>query len=574
MILQALAQLYEDLAADWRIARPGWVSTKVHWALSIDENGTLLQVIPLLEQTDGKKPRPQQMDLPAPVSRHGKVIKPNFVWDNSAYLLGVDRKKSISETKLYFEECRRFHHTLLHGATSNIAKAICSFFDNWIPEKANNHPALQYDYSKIVQGSNLVFMINGQFAHGDPDIQQAWQQHYDCISNEGNVQQCLVTGKNEPIARTHPFIRGIGEKAESTLVGFNEPAFCSYGKKQGLNAPVGQHAAFAYTAALNYLLADRTQVQKIGDTSVVCWAAGAKPQYQALSLAAIFGQTPPEGMDENTLRSTVRRLADGLPCPELDLEPDRPFYILGLAPNAARLSVRFFYRDTFGKLMKNVNDHHTRMEIVRPSYDRFSTLPLWALLRETVNPNSRDKAASPVLSGAVARAIFSGGLYPAALLENTMLRIRAERNINRGKAAIIKAYYLRNENAQCPKEVLTVSLNENSTNIPYTLGRLFAVYEAAQEAANPGINATIRDKYYNAAASTPGVIFPVLTNLYQKHIRKLAAGSRIWYEKQVSALMSNLGETYPARLTLPEQGAFQLGYYHQTQKRYEKKEEQ
>ncbi|MBR4425237.1 MAG: type I-C CRISPR-associated protein Cas8c/Csd1, partial [Oscillospiraceae bacterium] len=218
--------------------------------------------------------------------------------------------------------------------------------------------------------------------------------------------------------------------------------------------------------------------------------------------------------------------------------------------------------------------HHERMEIVRPSFDPYVTVPLWAMLRETVNLNSRDKSASPVLAGALARAIFSGGLYPAALLEQTMLRIRAERTVTRGRAAIIKAYYLRNPHEGCPKEVLTVALNEASTNPAYTLGRLFSVYEAVQQAANPGINTTIRDKYFNTAASTPATIFPLLGNLCMKHLRKLETGTRIWYEKQIMSLYGVLGDRLPARLTLPEQGAFQLGYYHQTQKRYEKKEDQ
>ena len=199
---------------------------------------------------------------------------------------------------------------------------------------------------------------------------------------------------------------------------------------------------------------------------------------------------------------------------------------------------------------------------------------VWALLRETVNLNSRDKVPSPSMAGATARAIFSGGRYPASLLESTMLRIRAELNITWGRAAIIKAYYLKNPHEDCPKEVLTVSLNAASTNTAYTLGRLFSVYEAAQQTANPGINATIKDKYFNSAAAMPASIFPVLNNLYQKHLRKLEGGQRVYYDKQVMALKGILGESYPARMTLAQQGAFDLGYYHQTQKRFTKKEEE
>ena len=223
--------------------------------------------------------------------------------------------------------------------------------------------------------------------------------------------------------------------------------------------------------------------------------------------------------------------------------------------------------------MQNVNAHYERLEIVRPADAKPGVLPLWALLRETVNPNSKDKSPSPAMAGATARAIFSGGLYPASLLEAVMLRIRAERNITWGRAAIIKAYYLKNPHTDCPKEVLTVSLNEASTNIPYTLGRLFSVYESAQQAANPGINATIKDKYFNSAATMPASIFPVLNNLYQKHLRKLEPGQRVYFDKQVTVLKGLLGESYPARMTLAQQGSFDLGYYHQTQKRYTKKEE-
>ena len=571
MILQALTRYYETLADQGKIARPGWAKSRISYALCLNMDGELVQVIPLLEEMGGKKPQPRQFDLPAPVKRSSRIAS-NFLWDNSSYLLGVDAKSKPDRSRQCFIACKERHHAVLDGVNSTAAAAILRFFDTWNPDNARTHPALQNDFEGMTAGGNLMFRIDGAFPHEDEAIRHAWQAYYD--KAEGDTQQCLVTGHEDQIAVVHPSIKGVdgAQSSGAAIVSFNAPAFCSYGQEQSFNAPVGRYAAFAYTAALNHLLADRENVQKIGDTTVVCWAENAEPQYQAFTFAALFGQKQ-DRMDENDLRETVRRLANGMQVPEHDLDPDRTFYILGLAPNAARLSVRFFFRDSFGHLMKNVNEHHERMEIVRPSYDKYETMPLWAMLRETVNQNSRDKSPSPIMAGAVARAIFTGGLYPAMLLEQTMMRIRAERDINRGKAAIIKAYYLRNSNPDCPKEVLTVALNEASTNPAYTLGRLFSVYEAVQSDANPGINSTIKDKYFNSAASTPATIFPLLDNLCQKHLRKLSTSRRIWYEKQIIALTAVLGDEYPTRMNLPQQGSFNLGYYHQTQKRYEKKEE-
>ena len=351
---------------------------------------------------------------------------------------------------------------------------------------------------------------------------------------------------------------------------FNAPAFCSYGREQSLNAPTGKYAAFAYTAALNHLLSDRAHVQRLGDTTVVFWAAGADPAYQAFSAAALFGGPPPAGLEEATLRAALKKLSRMERCAVVPLDPARPFYILGLSPNAARLSVRFFLRDCFGGFLSHVNAHHARMEIVRPANDPYETISLWALLQETVPQTVRDKSPSPVLAGATARAILSNTDYPAALLNGVMLRIRADRKITRGRAAILKAYYLKNPHTECPKEVLTVSLNETSSIVPYNLGRLFSVLEAIQQAANPGINTTIKDKYFNSASATPATIFPILNNLAQKHLKKLDTGLRIHYDRQLGQIKELLGETLPGRLSLPEQASFDLGYYHQTQKRYSK----
>ena len=256
----------------------------------------------------------------------------------------------------------------------------------------------------------------------------------------------------------------------------------------------------------------------------------------------------------------------------IPLRPDNRFYVLGLAPNAARLSVRFFHQSTFGGLTKNLQAHYERIQMVSDGRSKWDAIPLWSLLDETVNQKGRDKSPSPQMAGDTLRSILTGGRYPATLYQQTQLRIRAERTVTRGRAAIIKAYLLQNREAERYKEALCVKLNEQTTAQPYVLGRIFSVLEAIQQTANPGIGATIKDKYFTAACATPATIFPILFNLSEKHLRKLDAGLRFYYETMQRELMAKISESYPTHHTLAEQGIFQLGYYHQTQKRYEKKD--
>lgn len=571
MILQALTRYYEDLLSRGEIAAPGWAPAKISFALCLNENGELTQIVPTMDEVSkGKKTvfQPQLITLPAAVKRTVSIAA-NFLWDNSAYLLGIDQKGKPERSRECFAAAAKLHHTVLDSVDSPNACAILAFFDTWKPEHAAEHPALIRQLDDVTAGGNLVFRVDGRKVEKDTAICEAWQRYQDG-GESGVKMQCLVTGKEDEIAAVHPSVKGVRDAQSSgaALVSFNAPAFCSYGREQNYNAPVGKYAAFAYTAALNHLLADRDHVQHIGDTTVVCWAEGADDAYPGFFSAVIGGGTY-GGLSDNDLRAALKRLANGLPCDDLGVDPNRPFYILGLTPNAARLSVRFFLRDSFGKLMENVNAHYARLEIAGAKY---SILPLWALLNATVR-DSKKQVPSPVVSGATVRAVFSGTPYPVSLMEAVLLRIRAERDITWGKAAIIKAYYLKNPHEDCPKEVLTVSLNEASTNPAYTLGRLFSVYEAVQQAANPGINATIKDKYFNSAAAMPASIFPVLNNLCQKHLRKLDARQRVYYDKQIMKLKGVLNENYPARMTLAQQGSFDLGYYHQTQKRYTKKEE-
>ena len=569
MILQALTRYYEDLRAQGKIDAPGWAPAKISFALHLDENGELTQVVPTMEEVPkGKKTvlQPQSKPLPAPVKRASNIAS-NFLWDNSSYLLGIDQKGKPERSRECFATASKLHHAVLDSVDSPNARAILAFFDTWEPERAAEHPALIRQLDDVTAGGNLVFRVDGRKVEEDAAIREAWQRYRDG-GESGVKMQCLVTGKEDEIAAVHPSVKGVRDAQSSgaALVSFNAPAFCSYGREQNYNAPVGKYAAFAYTAALNHLLADSDHVQHIGDTTVVCWAEGADDAYPGFFSAVIGGGTY-GGLSDNDLRAALKRLANGLPCDDLGVDPNRPFYILGLAPNAARLSVRFFLRDSFGKLMENVNAHYARLEIAGAKY---SILPLWALLNATVR-DPKKQVPSPVVSGATVRAVFSGTPYPVSLMEAVLLRIRAERDITWGKAAIIKAYYLKNPHEDCPKEVLTVSVNKESTNIPYNLGRLFAVLERTQEAANPNINTTIKDRFFNSASATPSLVFPSLINLAQKHLAKLNEGQRIALDKSIGELSDKLGETFPKQLMLAEQGAFQLGYYQQRQEYFKKK---
>ena len=587
MILQALTAYYEQLVRLGKLSAPGWDdSFKVSYELRLNDAGQLLRVVSLLtEKTVGKKTvlAPRAMRVPAHEKRSSGIAA-NFLCDNSTYLLGADEKGKPERAADCFKACAKLHHTILDGVDSPAARALLAYFDSWDPAQAAAHPLLAEQWKEITGNANLIFGYEAadhshSFVNDDPAIQNAWQAHYNDRSADSDMGQCLITGKYAPIERTHPNISGVpgAQSSGAALVSFNAPAFCSYGHEQGDNAPVSKYAAFAYTTALNRLLADRSHCKHVGDTTILCWAENAEPVYQDAMSMFLFGADEAAGIQESDVQAALKRLSAGQTVPflEKELSPDQHFYLLGLAPNAARLSVRFFLRDTFGSFAQNLQKHAEEMEIDCSEKEKFRTLPIWAVVNETTRTVPGQPAKpSPQLAGDLLRAVLTGGRYPATLLNGVTLRIRAEQTVTRGRAAVIKAYYLRNYPTELNKEVYTVSLNE-TTNVPYLLGRLFSVLEAVQKAANPGINTTIKDRYFNAACATPGMSFPTLLRLSQKHLRKLNDGLATHYDKQITELMAQLPESgFPARLSLPDQGKFTIGYYHQTQKRYVKKNEE
>ena len=593
MILQALVRCYESLAAAGKLEKPGWSMVKVSWGLELTPEGQIQRLWPLeIADAKGKK-RPQLIKLPVPVKRAVGII-PNFLCDNSSYILGRDNKGKPERSLECFMACAEKHRELLTEVAHPMAKAILRFFASWNPQSAEENAALAPEWEEILKGGNLVFCMDGVYAQDVPEIAQAWDKAY-ASDERAERGRCLVTGQEAPIAILHPSIKGVvgAQPSGASVVSFNAPSLESYGKEerdkqgQGRNAPVSTYAAFAYGEALNYLLREKDYHCRLGDTTLIYWAEGAEAEYSS----AMFGMMFNDDMEQNDLKGVMEALSSGKTVlwNKLPLKPTNRFYILGLAPNASRLAVRFFLQETFGCFATNLNEHQERLKIVHPAFDERDGLSVWSLLRETANPNSRDKKPPEPLVSALMRAVLMNTPYPAELFIQTEIRLRAEQNLDislterckkdRTKAAIIKAWLWKNVveksgNENHPyKEALDVKLQEDTTYQPYVLGRIFAVLERIQTSEKE-LNATIRDRYFNSACATPAMIFPILIKLSNNHQKSMKnEKERDKYVKLLEKLYAKIDEEYPNHLSLQDQGIFQIGYYHQKQKFFTKKEE-
>lgn len=597
MILQALNRYYDILVRDpdTEMPRFGYSTVGVSFAINISVEGELLDILPLFSQKQsGKKITevPRQMAVPQQVKRTVNIA-PNFLWDNSVYVLGLseDNETKSSYSLERFEAFHQLHTKLLTGVNSQAARAVLAFLEQHDPRTCHEHPVIAERLEALLKGGNLIFLFGGIFVHQDPVIRQAWER-YKAIQGT-DPMQCLVTGEIVSIARLHPSLKRVrgAQPSGATLVGFNASAYESYNRSQGLISPIGEAATFAYTTALNYLLSDANPNKKfyLGDTTIVYWAESENPAYAS----AFSSMIAPEYMEEsNTEDQAGRKRAEAalktaaqkvrrtqvldMDALLADLQDDNPrFYILGLAPNAARVSVRFFIADLFEDVMQHIMAHYRDLEIVKEFDNQPTYVTVAHILDETVSKKARDKEAAPLLAGAVLRAILTNAPYPAALFYAILNRIRADmddkekgiKKINYVRAAIVKAFLLRKyrHQPQHPfQEVLIMALNEQSTIPAYLLGRLFAMLEKVQQEALGDVNASIKDRYFTSACASPRSVFPILLRLSQHHIAKAKYGYAS--ERRIQDILNLLDverNPIPARLTLDEQGVFMLGYYHQ-----------
>jgi len=541
-----------------------------------------------LRSTTEKKRPGMPLSVPTPPKRSGKKPPPSFLWDNGKYVLGVDTDAAGTGLTFFpdrLEMFREVHREAFGNTDDPGLRALLGFLDFWTPEKFT-----ELGWSREILGQNIVFSLSDDwwdhqgFLHDRDAAKAAWRR----VSAPSDARaMCLVTGETAPPARLHPAIKGVwgAQSSGASLVSFNLDAFESYGKEQGANAPVSEAVAAAYGTALNHMLRGNTNRVQIGDASVVFWADTSKigraewlvgglldpPTEREVEEKAKAG--PDDAQETRKLFDVLTKLSEGRGLEELELglNPETAFFVLGLSPNAARLSVRFWYESTLKKLTERHQEHWTDLKLDPPAWK--SPPKHKALLIQTAVLDKWENVP-PNLGGEVMRSILTGDRYPRTLLASVIQRIRADGDIRPERVAICKAVLARDlrikgpDTYWTPKEEVFVSLDRENKDPAYRLGRLFAVLEGIQYRALGSVNASIRDRYFGAASATPAGVFPLLlrgSNHHLSVLRKKPETKKLagWFEGQIAEIVEELEMNLPSHLGLEAQGRFVVGYYHQ-----------
>ena len=603
MILQSLYALFNRLSEDPAngLPKPGYSTQNITFRIVLRPDGSLVEIQDARQEEiqigkngrEKKTLRPLSLLVPGQAKPSGSGLNPCFLWDNTGYLLGYKPEDPKPErTQAAFEAFKTRHLELESALHDESFSAVCRFLEKWNPAEAENHPAL-----KEVSTGFGVFQISGKtrYIHQQARIAEWWDgQTKTTRSVDASNGFCLITGTNAPLAALHdPAIKGVAgaQSMGAKLVSFNLNAFTSLAKEQGLNSPVSEAAAFGYSNALNFLLASKCRRFRIGDATTVFWTDQPTPAEELLPWMMSGVPDAEDQATQKRVQAILEKISQGTLATDDLGSADTRYYILGLSPNASRLSVRFWHTGTIAELVANLKLHFDHLRIARQWDETNSKNPeslaptAYQLLRQT----SRDAGGiPPLLGGALMRSILLGTRYPDTLINGVMNRIRVVEKNPRGegsldnisylRAAILKAWLIRNHN-----HTITTMLDETNTNPGYRLGRLFAVLEKTQQDAQPGINTTIRERFYSSASATPRAVFGRLLRMYPNHLGKAqsewagkigtenASKRKNGREILCQEILDPLSD-FPAHLNLQNQAQFALGYYHQRKDFYTKKE--
>jgi CRISPR-associated protein Csd1 len=573
MILQALCDYYKRKAD---LPRLGFETKAIPFVIELNTAGQLVQI----EDTrtaQGKKKIARNFVVPQGEKKTSGVAT-NLLWDNAEYVLRASSADKLAEMSAgkrmkYRLRLREMRNAFIEqiktlpesGHEDAGLTAVLNFLASDFKHMKANRKRLKADplWPEILETNPVMsFRLNGdlELVCQRPAI-RALLEGTGAASDTEDIT-CLISGEQDNFERLHTSIKGVwgAQSSGANIVSFNKDAFNSFGKEQGANAPFGKRTAFAYTTALNYLLSkESTQRIQVGDASTVFWSE--KHTNLEDTFADLFDEPPKDDPAKQT--RAIEALFKAPKTGGLNDEGDKTrFYVLGLAPNAARISVRFWQVGTVAEMSARIRQHFEDLEIIHASFEK----PYLSVFRLLVATATQGKSENipPNLTGEFMRAILAGLSYPQTLLQAAVRRIRAEREVTYPLTALIKACLNRQSRYSPTQEKeIAVSLDDSNTNPGYRIGRLFATLEKVQEeAVNP--SATIRDRFYGAASSTPVTVFANLMKLKNHHLSNLEEGRKRYFEKLIGQIMSDIND-FPPHLSLADQGRFSIGYYHQRQ---------
>lgn len=569
MILHALTQYYQRKAeSDGGVAPEGFENKEIPFIIVIDKQGKFIQLEDTRELKNKKKIA-RTFLVPKGLGRSGRKSYEvsNLLWDHSGYVLGYSEDKDQERVDKQHASFTANVNELKQVLPDDAGIAAVAAFLASAEEKGKVMLAANWAECAKVKGCNLSFRLVDEAV--DLVCQSKAVQAYVNQANHAqsdNVLKgiCLVTGTPAPIARLHNPVKGVNAKP-APFTSVNLSAFESYGKEQGFIFPVGEQTMFEYTTALNTLLAGESRF-RIGDVMAICWSAKPTPLEEHLASLINGGGKDNPDAHIDAVKSLYKSLYNGK-----YTEPDgkEKFYLLGLSPNSARIVVRFWHETTVATLSESIAAWYDDLQMVRNTNGKYPDpefMPLMQLLRNLVFEGKDDNLPSDLIAQ-VTDAALNNRVLPVSLLLVALRRNKAERKITYGRASLLKAYINRAIRAGRLKNMkeLTMSLDRNRQDIGYVLGRLFAVLEKTQAEANPGLNATIADRYFGSASSTPIAVFGTLMRLLPHHLNKLEfEGRAVQLQWEIRQILEHC-QKFPNHLNLEQQGLFAIGYYHETQ---------
>lgn len=587
MILQALTQYYQRKADNGSdIAPQGFEYKQIPFIIVIDKDGNFVQ----LEDTRGADSKTKKGNFflaPLASTRSGKnsADVANLLWDHYGYIFAHPKEDTDTAIVMANRQHQAFKQRInevLTKTNDSGLKAVKEFLTNQTNIDLVKNTDTWQQCLKI-KGCNLTFRLQGET---DLICQSKAIQSY--IANQSNYAEdesnessekgiCLITGNKDTIARLHQPIGGVNAKP-APFASINLDAFESYNKSQGYGFPVSEKGMFEYTTALNTLLKSDNRF-RIGETVAVCFSE--KQSEFEDELALLFGDNvKKDNPDEfvNTVKNLFSSIHNGAYTKD---DGTQKMYVLGLSPNVARIVVRFWYESTVADMAVNIAQWFDDIRMVKGANSPYPEyMPLLRLLCNLVF-EGKPENLPPNLVADTTKAILNGGILPITLLQMAIRRNRAEQSVTYARASLIKAYLNRKIRFNCSKNTtknkeITVSYDPNRQDIGYVLGALFATLEKVQEDSSESkINATIKDRYYGSASSTPLTVFATLIKLSQHHfskISKIKPNRAVYFNRELGEIMNKI-DKFPSHLNMEQQGLFAIGYYQKRQDFFVKKED-